>query len=115
MRQGDSIFGGIRRVAGSDSENSALQQQLDEALRQLAAVPILNGSLITGIKTTGIDTDIFVQHGLGREARGFILVNSDYPIMLYKSSTANALPGRQIVLRANYSAVGVRTFSAWFF
>lgn len=50
-----------------------------QALRELIDVEILKGRLIEGVSLVNGETTI-VKHGLGREARGYLIVAKDAPV-----------------------------------
>lgn len=108
-------FSGLRRITTDDRELLALQQRVEESLLKIAGFPILAGSLVKSLQSTATDTDVFVYHELGRVPQGYVLTGSNGPLMLYTSPTANSLPNRQLILRANYSGGGSKTFSVWVF
>lgn len=91
-----------------------MQLQVEQALQRIAAFPIVGGILVEGLKTTATDVDVFVYHELGRAAKGFVLTDTDNPLLVYKSPTANSFKDRQLIVRPNYSGA-VRTFSLWVF
>jgi len=108
-------FSGLRRVSTDDKELLAMQLQLDETLQRISSLPILNGSLISGLTASVTDTDVYVYHELGRLTRGYVLTSANGAMMLYSSQTTNPFPDRQIILRPNYSGGGTRTFNVWVF
>lgn len=68
--------------------------------------PLLNSpSLVTDLVfLSGVDN--YVSHKLGRPVRGYILVSSNAPSVIYTSSTVNDSPNLLIILKSNADMTG---------
>lgn len=109
---GDKKFGGLAKSRGDTPQ----QRQIDSALSDLASVYLVNGVLIEDIELGATaNVDFNVLHGLGREAKGFLLAKSTHALTLYVSPSVNPAPTLQTVLRANYTGGVSPLISIWFF
>lgn len=77
--------------------------------------PLLNAEITKGVLvkdivlTTGVDN--VVNHELGESPQGFILVDKNANQDVWKSSTSNPFPARNLLLRSS----GTVTISLWIF
>jgi hypothetical protein len=114
------FFSGLRKVMFPDAKVGGamdiFQRQIEEVFYKICQLPIIPGNFVRGMQTTTVTTDdIVINHMLGREARGFIVVDASGPITLYRSPSTARLPDKQIILRAYFGTPAVYTFSVWVF
>lgn len=87
-----------KQIQTSDDETRRLQESLTEALVRLqTSNPLLNGVFVEKVIAT---TDTTVQHSLGYEPTGFLVVGRDADATVWKSSTANSRPQDRLILKA---------------
>lgn len=95
----------LQRALGS------LQNNVEASLRRLlTSIPLLAGNLVEGRKLLA-GTNL-VPHGLGRAARGYLVISQDAGGSVFLSSAANARPESYIALETSTPQI---TVSLWVF
>jgi hypothetical protein len=97
---------GIKKVFSGDYNTQKLQDNLADEIRRIENIPLLNGNIVRNISFLGTGTDTQVNHGLGREPIGWILIESTVDLSVYKSSTVNNLKDKLILFRSNTASTG---------
>lgn len=98
MAVGDSIIKIPKKIGQEDTQ----QRQIEEFIRSVSNVEILQGKLVKSITVGASGADFVLEHKLSRPIKGYILVNSNHPLQLYRGSTST-LEDIFTHLRANYS------------
>lgn len=93
-------MGLLRKVFTGNYELSKVQDNVSEAFSQLFQKnPILNGVFISDVSLS--TSDLEINHGLGRDYQGYLVVELHGNATVYTSPTANPRPQDQIILRAS--------------
>jgi hypothetical protein len=74
--------------------------------------PITDGTLVQNVPLYP-NTDIVVQHGLGRSINGWIVVRHKVNALLWESAAKNALPRSTLLL--SHNATAQATVDLWVF
>ena len=85
-----------------DPENQSItqtQSNVNTAVRQIANSPIIDGVLIKNIDVG--TTDTVVNHKLGREPLGWIIVRKNEAGEIYESTTVNNNRDKFLLLRGS--------------
>ncbi len=96
----------FRRVYPADRQLKQLEDNAAEAFGALQVLPLLDGRLVADVDLT--TSSLRVEHGLGRTARGYIVVRSDAAQTVYETAAPDA---SYVYLRAS----GTVTVSLWVF
>jgi hypothetical protein len=112
---GAPVFERVRLPAGVDPELqralTQLQSNIDQALRRMVSSnPLLGGVEVEG--KTLLDGPNFIQHGLGRSAKGYIVTSQDAAGSVFLSSAPNPRPESHIALETDSPQM---TVSLWVF
>lgn len=90
-----------------NSNNRDVQNMEDSVLRVFNSLynnPLLNGPSIIKSQTFVANVDLIVNHKLSKPVTGFIVINSDAPAIVYRSSSVNIAPAAQIILKSTVNA-----------
>lgn len=79
----------FKRVAGATEEVAALQVRLNEFFAQFINNPLLDGLLIKDVVLTASAPKL-VQHKLGRELQGWIIVNQNANAVIWQSDSSKS-------------------------
>ncbi len=83
-----------------------LQDNIQAALTPLQSLPFTGGNLVTGLQFPDApDTDLAVNHGLGKQAVSFWAVAQQAAGTVYLSPSRNGSPATQILLRSSAPAL----------
>ena len=85
-----------------DPENQSItqtQSNVNTAVRQIANSPIIDGVLIKNIDVG--TTDTVINHKLGREPLGWIIVRKNEAWEIYESTTVNNNRDKFLLLRGS--------------
>jgi hypothetical protein len=88
-------------------EGNQFNRQFVDLQNVLAAIPLLNGTLVENLVVT--NGTVAVGHGLGRTPRGYIVVKRSADVRVWDASTAATV--NLLHLQAN----GTATVSLWVF
>lgn len=92
----------IARVQTTSRELNQIQSQIISSVDPILANPIVNGRLIQSLSVvTGSNT---IDHGLGRELLGWIVVRNNANVTFYDTQSSNANPARTLLLTASGNA-----------
>lgn len=91
----------FKKLQSADPDLNRVQQNLDTFFKS-QSVTELNGGVIVEGKLIGT-SDTFVQHGLGREPRGYLVIDKNANANIYTSATTNSRPKLELILRASAS------------
>jgi hypothetical protein len=97
---------GLKKVFSGDFNTQKLQDNLADSIRRIENITLLGGNIVKNISFLGTGTDVQVNHGLGREPIGWILIESTADLRIYKSSTVNNLKDKLILFRSNAAYTG---------
>lgn len=89
----------FKKISVSDKELQAVQDNVEKALVPIISSAILTNNIVEDVDFTA-GTDTYVEHKLSGTARRFFVVRINADTTVYESSTANAAPGKFIILRA---------------
>ena len=108
-----SVLQKTRRLNPADYELSKVQDYTSDAIDSVISQEIVNGNLLTNIKTTA-GTPINIRHGLSQSYRGYIVVRSvaSSAITVYEVAPTTTFPATTFVTLVP-SATG--TMSLWCF
>ena len=98
-----------------DPENQSItqtQSNVNTAVRQIANSPIIDGVLIKNIDVG--TTDTVINHKLGREPLGWIIVRKNEAGEIYESTTVNNNRDKFLLLKASTGAPSTDT-NFWIF
>ena len=99
------------RYRTDDNDLNMVQDGIESFARSFDFIPILNGRLIENVKFTN-ETAVKVQHGLGRNYRGYIVVSMDKPAVIHRHAPDDKDRARFLPLRCS---VMDATISIWVF
>jgi len=89
------------RVYSEDRQQSLTQDYINRASQFLLnRIAIKDASIIEATITT---SDTVIQHGLGRNPIGYLIIDRDAAQTVYTSATTNPRPSLQIILKASGS------------
>lgn len=95
------------KIQSSDTKVNLLQDAVDKALTPVLNVPLIDGVLLKNVSiATGLN---IVNHTLGREPLGWIVVDKNSSATVYRQTSA--IPDRTL----NFVASGSGVFSFWVF
>lgn len=97
------------RKIGAQSDLSKVQNNVEVALQPLIASPIINGNLLTKVELTIGTTE--VDHKLGRDLRGWIVVGQSDLASIWDSQATNVRSARTLILNSDADTV----ISLWVF
>ena len=95
----------LKRFNSKESEVTNSQKAADVVLNKIINKEVLNGQLIKGLQLTS-GTDLNVKHKLGREPKGYIILNADNDVIIYQDTSP--IPKREILLKAD--PIVIRTY-----
>tara|TARA_R100000329_G_scaffold150431_1_gene143341 strand:- start:1290 stop:1625 length:336 start_codon:yes stop_codon:yes gene_type:complete len=105
------------RVLQAGAEVTQSQDRAQELSDFVEKCPLLDGQLIEDIgilaRSGGIQRDTVVPHSLGRDYRGFIIVNTNTSSPPFESSTLNTTKSKTLLLTTLNSSA--HTVSLWIF
>ncbi len=97
------------RLQTASVELNRVQDRVGLPLDRLTGIGLLDGVLVEDVEmASGLN---ILQHGLGREVRGYLLVRSDADVRVYDDATASPQPALYHRLQATAAA----TVSLWVF
>jgi hypothetical protein len=82
-----------------------MQRQVQTLFKSIFGVQIIKGSLIDVTFPASANSDIKIQHGLGRVPQGFIPVYLSAAGIVYNSSSVAGAPRDEIILKASVSSL----------
>lgn len=98
----------FRKLQAKDDTLNQVQNNLEEALKPIFAVDILDGRQLSATLTGG-SVDNLVAHGLGRTPRGWIVTDVSADTRIWKVTSTN--PAVFLTLRSiNTAAVQLWVF-----
>lgn len=89
----------FRQIKTNDRVLETIQQNVQASIGELSKSPELNASYIE--LTTAADTDLIVNHLLGRAFQYYEVVRKSAAVDVWDSSTVNNNPTKQLILRAS--------------
>ena len=98
-----------------DPENQSItqtQSNVNSAVKQIANSPIIDGVVIKDVEFVGT-ADTVVNHKLGREPIGYIIIGGTGPGGIYESVTANSNRDKYLILDKDVAGTSKKNF--WFF
>lgn len=87
-----------KRLVTSDQDLDRVQSRIDDAFKQVDAIPLLSGNTIEA--TIGV-TDTAVNHKLQRKFQGWIVIDQDANAVIWRSNVFNPLEDKQLILKAS--------------
>tara|TARA_R100000664_G_scaffold25460_1_gene35450 strand:- start:2505 stop:2828 length:324 start_codon:yes stop_codon:yes gene_type:complete len=89
----------VKQIDPQNSNITQTQSNVNTALKQIANSAIIDGVLIKNIDVGTADT--IVNHKLGREPLGWIVVRKNETGEIYESSTVNKNRDKVLILRGS--------------
>ena len=89
----------VKQIDPQNSNITQTQSNVNTALKQIANSAIIDGVLIKGVNVGTADT--IVNHKLGREPLGWIVVRKNEAGEVYESSTVNKNRDKVLILRGS--------------
>lgn len=100
----------LERVRTSDPDLRAVQDNVAAVVRDIGGRALLDGLLLDGVEvTTG--APVTVNHGLGRDLIGWVVVRKSATADVWDSQSTNRMPARSLVLNSSANV----TLSIWVF
>ena len=90
----------FKKINTLDPELVKVQGNIQEYLRGITTNPLLDGVRVTGISLSASGTTP-VEHTLGREPLGWILIRKRGTADVWDSQDTNALPSRTLALNCS--------------
>jgi hypothetical protein len=87
----------FKKTGIADTSIAKFQENVDNAFQPILASPILDGNLLSGVQLSSTAT--LVEHKLGREARGYLVVGRLGNVNVWNSAV-NPAPKKFLVLLA---------------
>ena len=107
---GDSVAKAYKKVYTDDELLNRLQDNIEQTFKPLINSAIGDGQVIKSVYLAA-STDTLVDHKLGREAIGYIVVKKDAAAVVFDKPNVNAAKNRFLTLN---STVNV-TVDLWVF
>lgn len=99
----------FRRTLVKDGDLRLVQDSVDKVLGVISKKEILDGQLL---KDVGVSTQtVFLEHKLGREVQGYIVVKNNAAAHVYDEQDLNPTPTKTLALKSNTTAI----VSLWVF
>jgi hypothetical protein len=98
----------FRRVRSKDNDLRQVQDAVGFVFLDIASKEILDGQLIKNIFINGF---LSIDHKLGRELQGYVVVMQDANVVVWDSQATNTIPASKLVLNSS----GPTTISIWVF
>ena len=92
----------IARVQTTSRELNQVQSQIISSVQPVLDNPIVNGRLIQSLAVSSGSN--VIDHGLGRELLGWIVVRNSASVTFYDTQNSNANPARTLLLTASGNA-----------
>lgn len=92
----------FKKIYTQDQALMQVQDSVAESVQSLTKIPILESNLLTNISIG--TTATAVDHGLGRQPFGFIVVDSTANVQVWRSSTPSEAPSKLLMLQASSAA-----------
>jgi len=93
-----------------DSDLNRVQSNVDASLKTIETLPWMGGVIIDGVLlVSGVDNR--VDHGLGRDPTGFIVLDKQATCDIWRSTTSNSLASLTLLLRSSANV----TIKLWVF
>lgn len=90
----------FKRIQSTDRVVNQMQDNIEQVLRRIISSAILSGQLIEDVDiVTG--TEKVVNHGLGRELRGWFIVRQNANANLWDSQATNTLSNKTLILNSS--------------
>jgi hypothetical protein len=102
----------FRRIRSQNNDIRLLQDAVDPVFKGILSSRILDGNLLEDITITG-GTPLTIDHKLGRELKGWIVVRQDVSTQIWDSQDTNPVPSSTLILNA--TAATVVTINLWVF
>lgn len=88
-----------------DADTREIDSNVSRVFQSLYTNPLLNDPVIVKGLLFSNGIDLVVSHKLNRPVTGFIVINSNAPVNIFQSSTANNAPTALILLKSNADAI----------
>jgi len=89
------------KVVSKDQDLNRVQDNVDKAFQDLDKRTAMKSNVIEDVAVSVNDT--IINHGLGRQCKYYVIIQSNADVSVYTSPTVNLNPKNQIILRANAS------------
>lgn len=93
----------FKKINTSLRELDKVQSNISDYVQPLTNNPMLDGLILTEVDVSTSST--IVNHGLGRDIRGWFIVNKDSNINVWAVSSEQSFPGTQLVLTASGTGI----------
>lgn len=88
----------FKQIFTSNYDLQKIQSQVAEQFDSISVTPFLNGNMVSA---TILTTDTIVDHLLGRNYLGYIVIERFSAGDVYTSATVNQNKSKQLILKAN--------------
>ena len=88
----------FKQIFTSNYEIQKIQSNMKETVDSLTLSQFIGGNFVDATITTG---DTIVNHLLNRKYEGWVVTDKDAAQHVYRSSTPNSNPERQIILKSS--------------
>jgi len=93
----------LRRVQTQDREVNQLQSNVAEVLDPIAALPVINGNILTNVALLAGDNSI--NHKLGMRLTGWIVIRQRAAAEIFDKQVTNPTPTVTLVLNVSAPVV----------
>jgi cytosine/adenosine deaminase-related metal-dependent hydrolase len=100
----------LRKVRTTNDELRQLQSAVEATLGGIVRRDILDGQVVRSVRLTA-GAPVAVEHGLGRQVTGWIVVGRDADAVVWDDQAVNPTPARTLRLVASADV----TVSLWVF
>ena len=102
----------VKQIDPGNRDVTQTQSNVNSSVKQIANSPIIDGVLIKNIDVG--TTDTVINHKLGREPLGWIIVRKNEAGEIYESTTVNNNRDKFLLLKASTGAPSTDT-NFWIF
>ena len=102
----------VKQIDPENRDITQTQSNVNSAVQQIANSPIIDGVIIKDVSFTG-DLDTVVNHKLGREPLGFIVIGQSQGDVVYESTTTNNNRDKYLLLKKG--TANTVTINFWIF
>ena len=102
----------VKQIDPENRDVTQTQSNVNSAVQQIANSPIIDGVVIKDVEFVGT-ADTVVNHKLGREPIGYIIIGGTGEGGVYESATANSNRDKYLILNKDVSGTSKKNF--WFF
>tara|TARA_R100001082_G_C4315938_1_gene138970 strand:- start:502 stop:831 length:330 start_codon:yes stop_codon:yes gene_type:complete len=102
----------VKQIDPDNRDVTQTQSNVNTVVKQISNSPIIDGVIIKDVSFVG-STDTIVNHKLGREPLGFIVIGQKQGDVVYESTTTNNNRDKFLILKKD--TVSTPTITFWVF